>query len=65
MTSFLNKLKGNRTRIFGALIAILGVVETNAQVVPDEYRGYLLMATGIAAIILRQFTNTPAGKKEA
>lgn len=55
-------LKGNRTRLFGATIAILGVVETYArEVVPDEYQGMVLMAVGIAIIILRQITTTPPG----
>ena len=56
--------KGNRTRVFGALISILGVVELYArEVIPDEYQGYTLMVIGIVVIVLRQLTTTPPGEK--
>lgn len=56
-------LKGNRTRIFGTAVLCLGVVEQYArEIVPTDYQGYLLAAVGIAIIILRELTNTPAGR---
>lgn len=55
-------LKGNRTRIVGALIAILGVVEMYArEVIPADYQGLVLMSIGILMIVLRQITTTPPG----
>ena len=55
--------KGNRTRAFGTLILVLGVVEQYArEVIPDAYQGLVLMGTGIAIIILRQITTTPPGE---
>lgn len=57
-------LKGNRTRIVGTLISILGVVEMYArEVIPDQYQGGALMAAGILMILLRQMTTTPPGQK--
>lgn len=61
---FWNSLKGNRTRIIATIIAILGVIETNYQIIPQEYQGYTLTAIAIIIIILRQITDTPPGKKE-
>jgi membrane-bound ClpP family serine protease len=59
----LSWLKGNRTRIVGALIAILGVVEMYArEVIPADYQGLVLMSIGILMIVLRQVTDTPPGK---
>ena len=56
-------LKGQRTRLFGALIAVLGVIETQADVIPADWRGWVLMATGIGVIVLRQITTTAPGAK--
>lgn len=56
--------KGNRTRLFGTAILILGVVEQYArEVIPAEWQGVTLMGVGIAVIILRQVTSTPPGEK--
>lgn len=56
--------KGQRTRIFGAIVSILGVVELYArEVIPDAYQGLTLMLIGIIVIILRQITTTPPGEK--
>lgn len=56
--------KGNRTRIFGSVIAILGLTETYArEVIPSEYQGLFLFVVGAAIIILRQITTTPPGEK--
>jgi hypothetical protein len=56
--------KGNRTRLFGTVVMILGVVETYArEVIPEAYQGATLMVIGITVIILRQVTTTPPGEK--
>ena len=56
--------KGNRTRTLGTLVSCLGIIEMYArEIVPDAYQGWVLVVIGIAIIILRQFTTTPAGEK--
>jgi len=61
----MRKLKGNKTRILGAAVAVLGVVEMYVrEVVPPEYQGMVLMGIGVAIVIFRELTNTPAGKSE-
>lgn len=58
-------LKGNRTRLFGVAISILGLVETYArEIIPADYQGYVLFATGVMIIILRQITTTVPGQKQ-
>jgi len=56
--------KGNRTRLFGTIIAALGVIETQANVIPEDWRGWVLMGTGVVIIVLRQLTTTAPGAKE-
>jgi hypothetical protein len=61
-------LKGHRTRIFGTLVAVLGLVETYddqivRQLVPENYQGLMMLAIGAGVIILRQITTTPPGAK--
>ena len=57
-------LKGNRTRIVGAAVAILGLVEVyGREMVPEQYQGWTLFIAGALMIILRQITNTPPGGK--
>ena len=59
-------LKGNRTRIIGAAIAILGLVEAYAhEIVPVEWQPWTYVGIGIAMIILRQITTTPPGERDA
>lgn len=59
------KVKGNRTRVFGTAILVLGVVESYArEVIPPEYQGMVLMGIGVAVIILRELTTTPPGKSK-
>lgn len=56
--------KGNRTRLFGMLIMILGVIELYArEIFPPEWQGPVLVTIGIVVIILRQLTTTPPGRK--
>ncbi len=61
----LNWLKGYRTQLFGLMIAILGLLEQYArEVFPEEWQGFILLAVGIAIIILREITNTAPRRKE-
>lgn len=53
----------SRTVIFGAVIATLGVVEANAQIIPAEMRGYTITAIGIATVWLRLLTTLPISEK--
>lgn len=56
-------LKGNRTRIFGSALAILGLAETyGRELVPEMYQGWFLFGIGVAVILLRQITTTPPGE---
>lgn len=61
-------MKGNRTRLFGALVFAYGVLEAlNPSLIagafPAEYRGLIMAGIGIAVVILRQLTTTAPGKK--
>jgi uncharacterized protein YjeT (DUF2065 family) len=61
----MRKLKGNKTRLFGAAIAVLGVVELYVrEVISPGYQGMVLMGIGVAIVILRELTDTPAGRSE-
>lgn len=57
-------LKGNRTRIIGAIISILGLVEVyGREIVPESYQGWALFTAGVLMVILRQITTTPPGQR--
>lgn len=57
--------KGNRTRIVGAAIAILGLVETYVhEIVPPEWQPWTYVGIGITMILLRQITTTPPGERD-
>lgn len=63
-------LKGLKTIIIGAAVALLGALETFdvtniLGMVPDKYDSLVVSAVGILMIVLRLITNTPAGKKDA
>ena len=58
-------LKGNRTRLIGAAIAILGLIEMYVhEIVPPGGQPWTYVGIGIAMIILRQITDTPPGKRD-
>ena len=57
--------KGNRTRIYGTGILILGVVQQYASdIIPDQYLGIVLAGVGIGVVILRELTNTAPGRSQ-
>lgn len=61
--SLFKQMLKSRTVVFGGLVATLGVIEANAQLIPEEYRGYTLMAIGVASIWLRLMTTSSVGEK--
>lgn len=61
----MEKFKGWRTIIVGAVIAGLGSIQATdiATVVPSEYAGLVIAAIGVAIMWLRTITTTPVGTK--
>lgn len=61
----MDKLKGWRTIIIGAVIAGLGSIQAAdiGTVVPAEYAGLVIAAIGVAVMWLRTITSTPVGTK--
>lgn len=61
----MDKFKGWRTIILGAVIAGLGSIQAAdlTTVVPTEYTGLVLAAIGVAVMWLRTITTTPVGTK--
>lgn len=60
-------MKGNRTRLFGALVFAYGVLSalspaTLAAVFPAQYQPLVVAGIGVAVVVLRQVTTTPPGK---
>lgn len=60
----MEKLKGYKTILFGAAVAILGLLEgfnitDFAQYIPDEYEGLVVSAIGFIVVVLRFITTTP------
>ena len=57
--------QGQRTRIVGALLTFAGYIQTaDLSWLPDGIAGPVMFGAGIVVIVLRQWTNTPAGIKE-
>lgn len=62
-------LKGLKTIIIGASVALLGVLETFdvtniLGLIPDQYDPLVVSAVGTLMVLLRLITNTPAGKRD-
>jgi membrane-bound ClpP family serine protease len=56
----MGKFTGWKTRIFGVVVLILGVIqEYGREVIPENYQGVVLMAIAVAIIVLREVTSTP------
>ena len=60
-------MKGWRTLLFGAAVALVGVIEAFdwASVIPDKAEGFVLPLIGVAIMYLRKITTTPLGQKDA
>lgn len=61
-------VKGYKTVIVGALVALLGFLETFdvtniLGLIPDQYDPLVVSAVGFAMVLLRLITTTPVGKK--
>jgi hypothetical protein len=64
----LDKLKGYKTIITGAAVAVLGFLETFditniLGLIPDQYDPLAVSFVGFLMVVLRLVTNTPAAKK--
>lgn len=62
-------MRGYKTVIIGALVALLGFLETFnvtgiLDMVPDKYDPLVVSAVGLAMVVLRLVTKTPVGKAE-
>ena len=59
-------MKGYRTFILGAAVALLGTAQALdwAQIVTAENAGVIVAGIGAAIMVLRALTNTAAGKSE-
>lgn len=63
-------MKGFKTIIAGATVALLGMLETFkitdfAAFIPDQYEPLVVSGVGFLMVILRFLTTTPALKKDA
>lgn len=58
-------MKGWRTLIFAALLALAGVIEQFdwASVIPEGWSGAVLLVVGVVVAWLRKITSTPLGSK--
>ena len=59
-------MKGYKTIIFGALLAVLGFLQGVdwVTVVPEQWTGVVLAVIGGVTMLLRKMTTTPLGKSE-
>ena len=53
----------SRTLWFSLSIAVLGAVEMQAQIIPEEYRGIALVVIAGVTAVLRILTTTPVSGK--
>lgn len=57
-------LKGYRTQIWNALIAVFGVLEAaDMSFLPDQYKGQAIVVIAVVSAVLRQITTGPVGVK--
>ena len=59
-------MKGWKTLIFGAALAVFGVMESFdwTSVVSEGTAGYIVTGIGVAVMVLRALTTTPVLKKD-
>ena len=59
-------MKGWRTLAVNAALALVGVAEAAdwTNLLGEGAAGYVVMAIGVANMLLRAMTNTPVGAKE-
>lgn len=67
MKDFLASLVRSRTMIFAALLAALGVIETQfrliAHLIPAELHGLVLIVIAVAVAVLRVVTTKPLSER--
>jgi hypothetical protein len=59
-------LKGYRTIIIGAALAVLGFLQSQdltAIISNPQTAGYVVSGIGVVMMVLRKMTDTPLGKK--
>lgn len=59
-------MKGYKTIVFGALLAVLGFLQGFdwVTVVPEQWTGVVLAVIGGMTMLLRKMTTTPLGQSE-
>lgn len=59
-------MKGWRTLLFSALIALIGVVEAFdwVEVIPEQYHGWAITLIGVIVAYLRKITTGAIGSKD-
>lgn len=62
MKMFKSLLK-SKTIWFSVMLAALGAVEVNSQIIPEEFRGYVLVLIAGVSVVLRFLTTQPVGAK--
>jgi hypothetical protein len=53
----------SKTLWFSVVLAVLGAVELNAQIIPEGYRGHALILIAGVSAILRFMTTVPVSEK--
>lgn len=55
----------SKTNIIAILVMLAGVMQqvADAQLLPDQYQGYLLTAVGVIMFIMRMLTDKPVSSK--
>lgn len=62
-------LKGWRTRLTAFAVFLVGLIQLYdpslwATLAPSKYQPFIVIGLGVFLFILRQYTNTPPGKKD-
>lgn len=60
---YFRKLLKSKTMIFSVLLAGIGALEANIHVIPDEYRGHVLIVVAMLTAGLRFATSKPLSEK--
>lgn len=59
----MKKLLKSKTMLFSIALAGLGALEANIHVIPDEYRGHVLILVAMLTAGLRFVTTKPLSEK--
>jgi Na+-translocating ferredoxin:NAD+ oxidoreductase RnfA subunit len=53
----------SKTLWFSVILAVLGAIEMQAQIIPEEYRGVALIMIAMVTAVLRFMTTQPVSEK--